>query len=232
MKPNNSSSIHERLAFLRNQKGLAQAELARRLGITYQAIQAWERGDSAPKRARLAQVAEFFDVPLSYLISGNVDSAQTASLKKNEIPESLTWHDRIRARLAELELTQTNLAKKINSTPSRIGNYIQGTREPSFSMLVAIASALSVTTDWILYGEGTPTIPIRKILANNLKVLMNSHQNGIISQNKLSQISGVAQSTIGRILREEIDTSIDIVQSLSQALNVESWELLHPKSST
>jgi transcriptional regulator with XRE-family HTH domain len=227
-QPKNPESIHERLAFLRNRKGLAQAELARLLGITYQAIQSWERGDSAPKRARLEKVAHFFDVPLSYLISGEIESGHTKPINKSTSLKSAKWHDRIRARMTELELTQADLAKRINSTPSRLGNYIQGTREPSLSMLTSIASALCVSTDWILVGEGTPPLPIRKLFAKNLLTLMRSNPNGMISQNKLAQMSGVAQSTIGRILREEIDTSIDVVQSLAQALNVESWELLHP----
>lgn len=50
-------TIHARIRRLREAKGLSKAALAKACGATYQAVQSWERGDTAPKRARLSAVA-------------------------------------------------------------------------------------------------------------------------------------------------------------------------------
>jgi len=65
----------------------------------------------------------------------------------------------------------------------------------------------------------------KKILATNLQSVMG-HQN--LSQMGLHRRSGVAQATIGRILREESAADIDTLQALASGLGTESWQLLVP----
>lgn len=62
-------------------------------------------------------------------------------------------------RIAALRLkagfSQADLAAMINVSPSTIGMYEQGRREPSPSILVSLARALDVTTDYLLDIEKT-----------------------------------------------------------------------------
>ena len=51
-------------------------------------------------------------------------------------------------------LTQEQLAKKVNSTRSTISNYEQGTRKPDYEMLEALADAFNVSITTLL---GTDT---------------------------------------------------------------------------
>lgn len=69
-------TIHARIKRLREAKGLSKAALAKACGATYQAVQSWERGDTAPKRARLAAVAIALGVSPQELDHGAPTSSQ------------------------------------------------------------------------------------------------------------------------------------------------------------
>ena len=61
------------------------------------------------------------------------------------------------ARIAALRrhagLSQAELAQKLQISPSAIGMYEQGRREPSTQTLVALARLFGVSTDYLLTGE-------------------------------------------------------------------------------
>lgn len=50
--------------------------------------------------------------------------------------------------------SQAELARRIGVSPSAVGMYEQGRREPSLALLVCLAQALDVTTDYLLTGKG------------------------------------------------------------------------------
>lgn len=58
--------------------------------------------------------------------------------------------DKIRELLELNNITQKELAQKLVLAPSTLGNYIQGTREPDYDTLLAIADYFHVTTDYLL----------------------------------------------------------------------------------
>ena len=47
-------------------------------------------------------------------------------------------------------MTQKQLAETLDLSPSALGNYIQGTREPDFGTLIRIADYFCVTMDFLL----------------------------------------------------------------------------------
>ena len=49
-------------------------------------------------------------------------------------------------------MKQVDLARKTGISSSRLGNYLQGTREPGLEDFGRLASALGVTSDWLLFG--------------------------------------------------------------------------------
>ena len=61
------------------------------------------------------------------------------------------------ARIAVLRrasgLSQGELAKQLQVSPSTIGMYEQGRREPSAQLLVAMARIFGVTVDYLLTGQ-------------------------------------------------------------------------------
>lgn len=58
--------------------------------------------------------------------------------------------DTIKELLELHSMTQKQLAEALDLSPSALGNYIQGTREPDFSTLIRIADYFHVTADYLL----------------------------------------------------------------------------------
>ncbi len=57
---------------------------------------------------------------------------------------------RIKNRRMKLGITQTELAKSAKLTPAAISQFESGSRKPSFDALSKLATALKVTTDYLL----------------------------------------------------------------------------------
>lgn len=62
------NSIAERIAQKREALGLNQSELARRLGVTPQAVQKWESGMAIPRGGRLEDIATALSTSVAYLL--------------------------------------------------------------------------------------------------------------------------------------------------------------------
>ena len=60
---------------------------------------------------------------------------------------------RIAALRKEAGLSQTELAQRLKISPSAVGMYEQGRREPSAQTLVAMAKCFGVSTDFLLTGQ-------------------------------------------------------------------------------
>ena len=77
-----------------------------------------------------------------------------AMLEKNQPRKR--WFSVLGARIAALRrdagLSQAELASRLQISPSALGMYEQGRREPSAQMLVALARVLGVSTDYLLTG--------------------------------------------------------------------------------
>lgn len=70
-----STTIHQRIKQLREAKSLSMQQLGEALGVAWQTVQQWESARSAPKRARLVDVAEALGTTVEYLSFGGDGSA-------------------------------------------------------------------------------------------------------------------------------------------------------------
>ena len=80
------SKFSERLAALRRERGLTQAALAERLGISKSAVSMYERGNREPELELLQAMADLFGVSVSSLLGReeplvNGDAELTAYLE-------------------------------------------------------------------------------------------------------------------------------------------------------
>lgn len=64
------STLGQRIARKREQAGLNQSELARRLSVTPQAVQKWESEVSVPRGKRLDDIAAALGTSVAYLVTG------------------------------------------------------------------------------------------------------------------------------------------------------------------
>ena len=78
--------ISERIKNLREQHGLTQSELARKLGITRSSVNAWEMGVSVPSTQYLVELSELFQVSTDYLLGiAPFSSLSTDGLSEEDI---------------------------------------------------------------------------------------------------------------------------------------------------
>lgn len=69
------STLGQRIARKREQARLNQSELARRLGVTPQAVQKWEAEVAVPRGRRLDEIAMALSTTVAYLVAGGDDQA-------------------------------------------------------------------------------------------------------------------------------------------------------------
>ena len=66
--------IGQNLRALRQAHGMPQAALAKKLGVTFQQLQKYEKGENRLSAARLYALIRFFNVPCDYFFQGISES--------------------------------------------------------------------------------------------------------------------------------------------------------------
>ena len=62
----------------------------------------------------------------------------------------MNYHEIIKALREDADLTQTELARLLNTTQRTISNWESGRNEPPYEMLIKYAKHFKVSTDYIL----------------------------------------------------------------------------------
>jgi transcriptional regulator with XRE-family HTH domain len=75
----------ERLRALRKQRNLSQTELAKLVGVHYNHIGRYERGESRPSADTLKRLADELNVSSDYLIEGHSEEAAKARFEDREL---------------------------------------------------------------------------------------------------------------------------------------------------
>lgn len=78
------SEFGEFLYELRKEKGMTQAALAERLGVTNKAVSKWETGEAMPETSLLKPIAEIFGVTADELLAGRRLDAERHELTPSE----------------------------------------------------------------------------------------------------------------------------------------------------
>jgi transcriptional regulator with XRE-family HTH domain len=100
--------VGSRLRLQRTILGLSQTDLAERVGLTFQAIQKYERGDIRISASRLYELAKVLGIPVASFFDGLPDSA-TAGTEDTVVPHD---EDEEVGGRASLELVRTFSAVK------------------------------------------------------------------------------------------------------------------------
>lgn len=101
-----SSKLRE----LRAKKGLSQAELAKRLGVTQQAVGRWERDKNLPDNDVLKKISVMFNVSIDYLLDNQTH-------QKAPLPPLTPKDERQIARDLENMLDSLNGAAAMSDDP-------------------------------------------------------------------------------------------------------------------
>ena len=74
--------IGARIAALRRNAGMNQAELAKKLQVSPSAVGMYEQGRREPSAQTLLAIARIFEVSVDYIISGEVSAPERQSLEQ------------------------------------------------------------------------------------------------------------------------------------------------------
>lgn len=84
------------------------------------------------------------------------------------------------------EMTQKQLAEVLDLSPSALGNYIQGTREPDYDTLIRIADYFHVTTDFLLRNDhNTKLSQDEEMLLHIFRSLTGEQQDFYLEQGQI-----------------------------------------------
>jgi len=106
----NMQKIGRKISVLRKKENMTQMELADRMGISFQAVSNWERGNSMPDISKLPELAEIFRVPVDELLgekSALVEAAINDNIEECIINQNASAED-VSAVLPILKPAQVN----------------------------------------------------------------------------------------------------------------------------
>lgn len=66
----NMKKVGNKIAELRKNKGLTQSDLGERLGVSFQSVSKWERGETLPDTAVLVPLAEVLETTVDFILTG------------------------------------------------------------------------------------------------------------------------------------------------------------------
>ena len=72
----NTQKVGEQIAALRKAKGLTQNDLGERLGVTFQSVSKWERGETLPDTAILVDLADVLETTVDFILTGGERAMQ------------------------------------------------------------------------------------------------------------------------------------------------------------
>lgn len=78
--------IAEFLLARRKEKGITQSDLADKMGVTYQAVSRWEKGDSIPDLDTLDHLADFYGVTVDEILCRETVTQDVVTEKTSRMP--------------------------------------------------------------------------------------------------------------------------------------------------
>lgn len=68
------NTISKQIIKLRNKQGWTQQQLAEKIGVSKQSVSNWETGEKLPRMGKIEEMANIFNVTVSYIIDGKSDN--------------------------------------------------------------------------------------------------------------------------------------------------------------
>lgn len=91
MKMTDNKKVGATIALLRNNKNMTQSDLGERIGVSFQAVSKWERGETLPDVSVLPDLADALETTIDYLLrSGNPKFAFRGKISISDMIEGVT----------------------------------------------------------------------------------------------------------------------------------------------
>ena len=98
----------------------------------------------------------------------------------------ITFSERLQALMQQRNMTQRQLAERINVTEASMSRYVKGERMPRMNIIADMATALHTTSDFLLgrdteHDEYFDFAQVKRILARNAASLSAEEKNELIN---------------------------------------------------
>lgn len=94
---NRQTITAKKLNILLQERNLTQAEVAKSIGVSPQTFNTWCKGIALPRMGKLEKIADYFNVPLSYMIEPTVDYYKSI----DDLDQQLTLTDKLQGVLCQ-----------------------------------------------------------------------------------------------------------------------------------
>jgi transcriptional regulator with XRE-family HTH domain len=111
-----TSTFGDRLAAAREQAGMTQAQLAKRLGIKASTLRGWENDMSEPRANRLSMLSGLLNVSLPWMLTGKGDGISSPD-DENQIPPDI---NDILLEIRDLKASMVATADKIGRLEKKL----------------------------------------------------------------------------------------------------------------
>ena len=120
-RPNSADGqVGESIRAHRLAAGMSQGDLAKRLGVSFQQVQKYEKGTNRVGAGRLPQIANMFGIPIGALFKGTVDTSPGkgtgGDVPAKLIPDSTT----VKLLTAYAEITDRTVRRNLSELVDRI----------------------------------------------------------------------------------------------------------------
>ena len=99
--------MYEIFSKLLEERGVKAADVCRGTGLPSSLFSEWKRGKSTPKHDKLQKIADYFGVPLSYLLTGEMEESIKECILNTKDERDISR--RLEQTLFDLEANQSAL---------------------------------------------------------------------------------------------------------------------------
>lgn len=128
--------INLKLKQIREENGITQAELARKMGVAASTIGSYEQGIREPDHKNLVQLSRVLGVTVDRLLGADCCLSETIA-------------NNMKIMIESIGITQEELANKCGITSVTISRYVTKERTPHIENLIKIADYFNVSLDWL-----------------------------------------------------------------------------------
>ena len=137
----------EKVRYLREEQELTQKKIGNLLGVDHSTYASWERGRDLFPLKQLLILANFYHVNIDYIT--DLSHKKKYQNEKFEINKEL-MAQRLKEIRKENNLTQIELAQKLNTSHSAISDYERGNRIPPLIILYQLSRQFNISIDFML----------------------------------------------------------------------------------
>lgn len=159
----------EELYRLRKEAGLSQKELANKIGVAQASINYWEKGQRTPSISMVTLIADYFQVSLENLITGN-EHAQFEEYEQKQKEEAVKNAPKFTNRAEVTKKTHEFFArnKKMNTTQDEaVSKFTCASRSQAQTKAYDLFHSL-LNENWIMTQE-------QEVIAVQLRDILNTY---------------------------------------------------------